>query len=905
MSAYQVVGAIAGAVVGFYTRSPQLGFATYAAIAGVGAYMEQPDRIGPRLEDLRTQMSVYGAPIPFEYGCNRHAGTVIWPQILEAVEHEHAESAKGGGPEQKTYTYTMSLAVLVCEGPIAGIRRIWANKKLIYDVSITNEGATYDPSIGSVRIYLGTEDQEVDPLIEATDGPSPAYLGYAYVVFEDYDVTEMNGRPPQFEFEVVQNGDTVVPEAGQFGDEHINTGDSIQAAVDRNGDIWLASMDGHAEYDSETGTWSINPLSSGVPQIQQYNGDTHEIEWAINLPSHIEYDDPEDPYIKYPYQGSVVCSGGYFFLGRGTAGTVPNGSAYTVCTIVNIETKDIVYVSTGCSQSEFQNSFYFPTVPVPIVSNNKVFMSSSAGISSTFGAGFMPASIAGETEEEDIDPVPDYSSGTGMWSVIAGWAEARGKRAPCGDPGSGYSGVGITLPGASFISRTTTDPDGCIVQGSYSGDSFFAFLSYTPVVTSFNLNSPTIAYCVIPGSSTTMPVSCEDPGNNCFWVASWDGTPSLYQVTYGGGTGLTATSVYTWPAGTDVKGMCLDQTSGKLRILIDPGVSDPNRIQLFDQIAFTVLEEVILGIPLANETGQMFDVPSKKKVIFTNSFAMWDIPYGSPLDPSQIALSEIVEDICVRAGLGTTDIDVTQLTDMVDGYIVPRQMTARAAIEPLQQAYYFDAVESESKIKFVKRGSSTTTTIPMDDRAAHVAGQDMPAHLEITRAFETELPIQCDVEYPDIDADHQIGNQYDRRITKDTKHRINLQLAIVMGATKAKQIASTALYEAWQTNRLKWTTSRKYAHLEPTDIVTLPTAEASYRARITNRRDQPSGVIEWEGAEDAVEVYSQSGTGAVTPPYSPQTIFEADDTILALMDIPLLREEDDNAGYYVAMGGEA
>ena len=217
MSAGQAIGGVIGGVIGFYVGGPSGAMYGFQAGMAIGGYLDQPMKYGPRLDDLRQQLSVYGAPIPFEYGTNRHAGTVIWPQILEATEHSQTESAKGG-PEQTNYTYTMSFAILVCEGPIAGIRRIWANKKLIYDASSTNEGATQDPLISAMRIYLGTEDQEVDPLIEATDGASPAYLGYAYVVFEDYDVTELNARLPQFEFEVVTSGNPADADASPMGE---------------------------------------------------------------------------------------------------------------------------------------------------------------------------------------------------------------------------------------------------------------------------------------------------------------------------------------------------------------------------------------------------------------------------------------------------------------------------------------------------------------------------------------------------------------------------------------------------------------------------------------------------------------------------------------------------------------
>ena len=53
MSTYQIVGAVAGVIVGYYA-GPQAGFATYAVIAGVGTYLDQPNTQGPRLQDRNT-----------------------------------------------------------------------------------------------------------------------------------------------------------------------------------------------------------------------------------------------------------------------------------------------------------------------------------------------------------------------------------------------------------------------------------------------------------------------------------------------------------------------------------------------------------------------------------------------------------------------------------------------------------------------------------------------------------------------------------------------------------------------------------------------------------------------------------------------------------------------------------
>ena len=69
--------------------------------------------------------------------------------------------------------YAASFAVALCEGPISGVGRIWAN------------GETLSHDAAVMRLHTGREDQAPDPLIEAVEGSAPAYRGLAYMVFED------------------------------------------------------------------------------------------------------------------------------------------------------------------------------------------------------------------------------------------------------------------------------------------------------------------------------------------------------------------------------------------------------------------------------------------------------------------------------------------------------------------------------------------------------------------------------------------------------------------------------------------------------------------------------------------------------------------------------------------------
>ena len=77
---------------------------------------------GPRLESFHVQTSRDGAPMSRVYGRIRLSGQVIWASRLkEHVTEESVQSGKGGGPTQRSYSYTISFAIGLCEGERLGV----------------------------------------------------------------------------------------------------------------------------------------------------------------------------------------------------------------------------------------------------------------------------------------------------------------------------------------------------------------------------------------------------------------------------------------------------------------------------------------------------------------------------------------------------------------------------------------------------------------------------------------------------------------------------------------------------------------------------------------------------------------------------------------------------------------
>ncbi len=180
---------LSGAVIGRAVGAT-LGRAIDQRILGGGS---EPVEVG-RLDRFCVMGASEGTAIPRLWGRNRVAGQVIWASPFR--ENRRSSGGGKGAPRPKTieFSYSVSLAVALCEGEILGVGRIWA------------DGTEIAPSAFDLRIYLGSESQEPDAAIEADVGigQSPAYRGLAYVVFENLDLAAFGNRVPQLSFEVIR-----------------------------------------------------------------------------------------------------------------------------------------------------------------------------------------------------------------------------------------------------------------------------------------------------------------------------------------------------------------------------------------------------------------------------------------------------------------------------------------------------------------------------------------------------------------------------------------------------------------------------------------------------------------------------------------------------------------------------
>ncbi|TWF56995.1 baseplate multidomain protein megatron [Neorhizobium alkalisoli] len=205
---------------------------------------------GARLATARIPGADEGTAVNRLYGTARIGGTLIWATRFEEEVTKERSGGKAGGSQVENFRYFANFAVGLCEGPIAMVRRVWA------------DGRELDLTAIEMRVHIGGENQQPDPLIEAKqgEGQAPAYRGLAYVVFDRLPLDTFGNRIPLLQFEVLRpvgrlerqiRAVTIIPGATEHGYSTIKvtekTGEGSKRILNRN--VLTASTDWEASID--------------------------------------------------------------------------------------------------------------------------------------------------------------------------------------------------------------------------------------------------------------------------------------------------------------------------------------------------------------------------------------------------------------------------------------------------------------------------------------------------------------------------------------------------------------------------------------------------------------------------------------------------------------------------------
>lgn len=807
---------------------------------------------GPRLDDLSVTSAAYGRPINIGYGTHRYGGNVIWSSGIEEVATTDVQRAgKGGGGGSvttTTYEYFASFAIAFTEGPTDDVLRMWADGKLILDKT----------GLGSVRpgldfrFYAGNETQLPDPVMEAAEGVGnvSAHRGLCYIVFDRLPLADFGNRIPQITAELTFNGTRTFPFAGLTelpGMSPPFADDTYIVQEQRTDNFFMINQDFN-------GGLSRNSLSQ-MATTRVYNGNhglfSQTIRYCMNGKIYTQSDGQNASRIK-EIDGETLLETGLFFGNSGSGAqfglpfNFPNGVLPGILQVggppAQANPIDILVV-VGSAQA------VTPAGWVAIARNQDGEFEQTNFISG-FGIGYGSPPMQ-DFVNRRLFVTAETDSIINLWEV------------------TGQINAGVAGPYAI--------PDATLVGTYQKGGVHYAGTGRTT------------GWCVLSDEEALIISN----GVSMLKVDMNNGDVLATNLTVG------FLSQDGW---TDTGRFGFIQNLSN--IAVDGAIA-----RLIDTDDLSVVEEIdtdLVSYPDGADgaLGRAMYDPVSNSIVYSrirgvpNPAANFRIArlYFSRGTGNGAALSDVVSNLCSRAGLAASDIDVTDLTaEIVRGYAINRQGSVRAALEPLTRAFLFEGVESDWRIKFVRRGGSSVATIPADD-VGLIRGDQEP--IERPRDQEVELPSSVSVMYADLDADYQPGNQIAQRISEPTRtqnadNNLNLQLPVVFNVGEARQLAERLLYTAWaERARLNTALTWKYLAFDPTDIVEMQVGADLLRLRLseieigadlsiqvaTTQEDARSNISAIPGA---------SGDGPI-----PQTIPSGLPTRYLPLDLPLLQDDD-------------
>ncbi len=901
------------------------------------ARFQPPKIVGSRLSDVAVQSSAYGDMMPVIYGNARIAGNIIWSRpIKETASTSSAGSSGGKGGagtasrRQTTFSYSVTLAIGLCEGPIDEVVRIWADSTII------------DPEqlAGSYRIYQGDEAQMPDPVMEGFEGSGnvPAYRGMAYIVLEDFPLEEFGNRVPNFTFELKRR----VMEAG--AEEEVEEAIHEMMVIPGAGEFVydtqvqqkLAGKDVGGNWIQQGGLQAINQnnlhhKADAVLALDQLQETCPNLTWIGLVVSW--FGDSLDagqciikPGVEYT-EGAHTQPDSWQVAGytRGTAhpistdeqGIVRYGGTPTDASVLRLiaEAKNrglkvMLYPMVFMDLPDKPWRGRMSGTPVN-VSNlftktegyDAFIMHYANLVGSQVDAFVIGSELIGLTSVQDVDnsfpavdalvnlawlvkPVvgsnvtvtyaadwSEYHHTTGGWYHLDPlWAS----------PNIDVVGIDAYFPLTDTPQESITEQD--IKDGWTSGEGYDWI--YTDEARTIKQNiAPEYAWKNIewwwknthtnPDSSVTAWV----PESKKIWFTEF-GFPSVDGCS-------NQPNVFFDPASSE--GALPRFSTGSIDIRAQRMAIRATRAVWKNS---TMIERQFLWTWDARPFPFWPDLTS-----IWGDGPLWATGHWVQGKFGTSGLGSIIRNLCQRAGIKDAEIDTSRFSDLVDGYVLADQTTAKEAVGDLQQAYFFDIQDSSPLLSFMPRGNLPIITLTEEDLVPDRKNK----LLRLIRVEENEIPQKVDVNYIRKSSDYQVGNQHARRISGYSQEQQTLNLPVVMNDQQARTIADIALFERWNSRTLYvFRLSMRHAALEPADVVQLEVEGKTHLLRLVRTEVKTPGVMEVEAVIENQLLYRRnyapsSGEGTYSLP-------PEGEVALQMLDIPSLTQTDTPQLHVAACG---
>jgi hypothetical protein len=919
----------------------------------------------PNPWDLIVESAAFGTAIPVAFNRCLLAGNLIQSTNLIPAEH-NSKGGKGGGSSkgQPYYTYSATFATVICRTtdnfgnnrPVKNIWRIYADSKVLWsrdpndqtidtDNNDTNLQSAYQPvydfegneiggyatvyemntsknanaqnAVGTVRLWYGYETQTPDYFLVQTFGAAavPAYRGYAIAVFVGFPLQWFGNRLPQLKYELngwpsaaVANLSTPPPTLPPGGAPQTTfTGASL---VDSNVKAYPTSLSTGLTYlcDENQVTPLFSQLCSICEPVVPLNAAAGTIDPVIaGTPGYADgvlFQTPNqgpsgfgaDSTLWLSVQPASGSAGGPALLqligGAGAKQIFPlaspgsSGLTAMVGSGLTAYCDGLLFVSDNSTRFQVYDLSRLTAAGNPSLALmgdfalNEIYQFTDVaspllvwkGVSGA-GGFVSPTSVAWAASRNEL---VIYDGNHGVQFVLTGGGNSSlyTSLTAMSEPITRGGGEGISSPGPIYVAYDAVN-DIFLYQGAQ------AIYGFSDVTTDGLLPASTVPMAAAAGWGNTLP---NQPLEGSVAAAS-AGVFYLIQTA----PPFSVVASWSWAA-------AIDTPAPNAQVLYSPAYGGSMNWPTFD----------------------------------SNGFGF----FSRSVDADDLA--DIVGAIMQQCGLTPDRYDVSALTGTpVYGYFVGVEASGRAAIEPLQEVYLFDLIDSGSKLVARFRQAQAAapafilTQTDLAPRTLHEGQQPgerpQPRFIE-RRKQDLEIPQQVTLRYRTTSGSRyvqdfcmEIGTQYMKRnhALVGALGKISVNTPIVMTDAMAQQLCETVLFNQWvQRTDFELTMPIRYLACEAGDVITLGFNDfdgnwVNYLIYVTDAVLGADNTIAVKGmlTYPSVMLGSPSALGGLTGGSialpnggQPPTPFS---TNLVLLDIPPLQDSDDNPGLYWGVGASS
>jgi hypothetical protein len=266
-------------------------------------------------------------------------------------------------------------------------------------------------------------------------------------------------------------------------------------------------------------------------------------------------------------------------------------------------------------------------------------------------------------------------------------------------------------------------------------------------------------------------------------------------------------------------------------------------------------------------------------------------------------VGDVISEYCERAGL-TGRYNTRGLTDNVRGYVDVSNGSARDAINSISGIYDVDVSEINGELWFLPKDRFPFARVPSKYLGAYEESSQPPTQRIVSLANEIDLPNIVEMTHRDPARDYQANTQRARRQVRKSDGSVTIRSDITMPAEQARFRAETKLRRAWQTRRsFQFALPVDYQQVVAGDsLVAEDRSGNEFTVRIINAKK--TGLItEIEGTSHYIEFEHFNPVSNVPV----RSIVNIGATVVTglIMDLPPLRDADNDSGVYLAAGADS